>query len=279
MKEMIKSMKVRLLPNNKQKTALFQCAEAFRYTYNWALRKERESFKKEQRYLLVEELKERFDVLKTVEAYHWLLTISEDIMEQAIKEAAYAYKNFIEGVTNCPRFKQKGNTPIVFCKEKEQIQITDTHMVIKELFFSRKKERQSRNQIKRVQTKAILGNDWNRRIRFLYDGNDWYATVEVIVPEQEVFEKNESSTTKEQVSDDRNKITTVCRMKSTCLETEPQRRIKRLKKRRRRIQRSIARKYEKNRIGDVNGKTRNMVKKEKELQKLNTRLTNMQRLI
>lgn len=40
---MIKSIKVMLIPNNKQRTTLFRFAAAARYTYNWALEKERDN--------------------------------------------------------------------------------------------------------------------------------------------------------------------------------------------------------------------------------------------
>ena len=41
---MIKSIRVQLLPNNKQKTKLFQFAGAARYAYNWALNKQMDRF-------------------------------------------------------------------------------------------------------------------------------------------------------------------------------------------------------------------------------------------
>lgn len=51
--------------------------------------------------------------------------------------------------------------------------------------------------------------------------------------------------------------------------------IKKLEKRKRRLQRSISRKYEKNKKGVSYCKTSNIIKREKELLKLNHRLTNI----
>lgn len=45
---MIKTMKVMLLPNNKQKTKLFECAGTARYVYNWALSYERAVYKEKK---------------------------------------------------------------------------------------------------------------------------------------------------------------------------------------------------------------------------------------
>lgn len=51
--------------------------------------------------------------------------------------------------------------------------------------------------------------------------------------------------------------------------------IKKLEKRKRRLQRSISRKYEKNRKGESYCKTSNIIKSEKELLRLTHRLTNI----
>lgn len=51
--------------------------------------------------------------------------------------------------------------------------------------------------------------------------------------------------------------------------------IKKLEKRKRRLQRSVSRKYEKNKKGESYCKTSNIIKREKELLKLNHRLTNI----
>lgn len=40
---MIKSIKVRLHPNNKQLTKLFQYAGCARFAYNWAINREQEN--------------------------------------------------------------------------------------------------------------------------------------------------------------------------------------------------------------------------------------------
>lgn len=42
---MIKSVKVMLLPNNKQRTKLFQSAGVARWTYNWTLARQQENYK------------------------------------------------------------------------------------------------------------------------------------------------------------------------------------------------------------------------------------------
>ena len=43
---MVKAIKVMLIPNNVQKTKLFQYAGASRFAYNWALAREKENYEK-----------------------------------------------------------------------------------------------------------------------------------------------------------------------------------------------------------------------------------------
>ena len=43
---MVKAIKVMLIPNNVQKTKMFQYAGAARFAYNWALAREKENYEK-----------------------------------------------------------------------------------------------------------------------------------------------------------------------------------------------------------------------------------------
>ena len=45
---MIKSIKVRLNPNNKQSTKLFQYAGCARFAYNWAISREQDNYKQRE---------------------------------------------------------------------------------------------------------------------------------------------------------------------------------------------------------------------------------------
>jgi putative transposase len=42
---MIKGIKIKLKPNNKQKTKLFESAGVARFTYNWTLNRQIENYK------------------------------------------------------------------------------------------------------------------------------------------------------------------------------------------------------------------------------------------
>ena len=59
-KIMIKTIRVMLLPNNKQKTKLFQYANTARFAYNWALGREQENYKNYGKFISDGDLRKDF---------------------------------------------------------------------------------------------------------------------------------------------------------------------------------------------------------------------------
>ena len=95
---MVKAIKVMLIPNNVQKTKMFQYAGASRFAYNWALAREKESYEKGGKFISDSELRKEFTKLRHSDEYAWLLNISNNVTKQAIKDACTAYKNFFKGL-------------------------------------------------------------------------------------------------------------------------------------------------------------------------------------
>lgn len=60
MKKMIKTIRVMLIPNNKQKTKLFRYANTARFAYNWALGREKENYKNDGKFLSDNDLRKEF---------------------------------------------------------------------------------------------------------------------------------------------------------------------------------------------------------------------------
>ena len=69
---MIKTIRVMLLPNNKQKTKLFQYANTARFAYNWALGREQENYKNGGKFISDGDLRKEFTRLKKNKEYVWL---------------------------------------------------------------------------------------------------------------------------------------------------------------------------------------------------------------
>lgn len=96
-----------LIPNNKQKSKLFQSAGAARFAYNWALGREQENYKNGGTFLSDYDLRKEFTKLKSTEEYRWLNDYSNNITKQAVKDACLAYKRFFKGQSAFPKFKSK----------------------------------------------------------------------------------------------------------------------------------------------------------------------------
>ena len=82
MKQMVKAIKVMLIPNNVQKTKLFQYAGASRFAYNWALAREIENYEKGGKFLSDAELRKEFTKLRHSDEYAWLLSILNNVIKK-----------------------------------------------------------------------------------------------------------------------------------------------------------------------------------------------------
>ena len=268
---MIKTIRVMLLPNNKQKTKLFQYANTARFAYNWALGREQENYKNGGKFISDGDLRKEFTQLKKTDEYAWLNNVSNNVTKQAIKDACEAYRGFFKGYTKFPRFKSKKHSVPKFYQDNVKIQFTDTHVKVEGFAVSKKKNKQKLNWIRlaehgRIPTKNV--KYMNPRIK--YDGLNWYITVGI------EYEDSDALPSKEGIGIDLGvKDLSICSDGSTYKNINKSQNVKKLEKRKRRLQRSISRKYEKNKKGGSYCKTSNIIKREKELLKLNHRLTNI----
>ena len=260
-----------LLPNNKQKTKLFQYANTARFSYNWALAKEQENYKSGGKFISDRDLRKEFTQLKKTSEYAWLNNISNNVTKQAIKDACEAYKDFFKGYTKFPRFKSRKHSAPKFYQDNVKIQFTDTHVKVEGFATSKKRNKQKLNWIRLAEHDRIPCKDvkyLNPRIKF--DGLNWWITVGI-----------ECEDTKEQPSgegigiDLGIKDLAICSDENKYQNINKTQKVKKLEKRKRRLQRSISRRYEMNKKGERYCKTSNIIKREKELLKLNHRLTNI----
>lgn len=260
-----------LVPNNKQNTKLFQYANTARFAYNWALGKERENYKNGGKFISDGDLRKEFTQLKKAEEYAWLNTVSNNVTKQAIKDACEAYRNFFKGYAKFPRFKSKKYSIPKFYQDNVKIQFTDTHVKIEGFAISKKKNKQKLNWIKLAEKGRIpIENVKYMNPRIKFDGINWWITVGI--------EYKDSSATPLNVGigiDLGIKDLAVCSNKQKYENINKTQKVKKLEKRGRRLQRSISRKYEKNKRGGNYCKTSNIIRSKKELLKLNHRLTNI----
>ena len=268
---MIKTIRVMLIPNNKQETKLFQYANTARFAYNWALGREQENYKNGGKFISDGDLRKEFTQLKKTDEYAWLNNISNNVTKQAIKDACEAYRDFFKGYTKFPRFKSKKHSVPKFYQDNVKIQFTDTHVKVEGFAISKKKNKQKLNWIRLAEYGRIpTENVKYMNPRFKYDGLNWYITVGIEYEDSTTLPLNEGIGIDLGIKD-----LAICSDGSTYKNINKAQKIKKLEKRKRRLQRSISRKYEKNKKGESYCKTSNIIKSEKELLKLNHRLTNI----
>jgi len=166
-----------LLPNNKQKTKLFQYANTARFAYNWALDKEQENYKNGRKLISDGDLRKEFTQLKKTEEYGWLNNVSNNVTKQAIKDACDAYKRFFKGLAKFPKFKSRKHATPSFYQDNVKIQFTDTHVKVEGFADSKKKNKQKLNWIKLAEHNRIPTGCKYRNPRIKYDGLNWYITV------------------------------------------------------------------------------------------------------
>ena len=268
---MILSYKTRLEPNDKQARKFKEFAGAARYAYNWAIAKEKEAYELGNGFIQEKELRALFTRHK--DNMRWLYNISNDVTKQAIRDAVIAFSNFFKKRTEYPRFKTKKKSKPSFYQDVFKFKATDTHIRVEKISDSNKKNKQKLNWIKvseKGRIPPISKGYLNPRITF--DGIHWYVSVGVEVQDKPTGQMNDGIGIDLGIKD-----LAICSDKNIYKNINKTDRVRRLEKQKRRKQREVSRKYLINKDGDKYVKTKNIVKAELALLKLNHKLTNIRR--
>ena len=291
---MIKSYRIMLLPNNKQLTRLNETANAARYAYNWTVGKQIEAFSETGKYIKETELRKAFTIHKKENL--WLYSISNDATKQAIKDACAAFWRFVDkkkkrdykpfnkrkiiratekrfklgryDMLHHPKFKKKNKARPKFYVDCEKIKFTKTHAILEKIATSTRKKRA--NQIRLAEKERVPFGVKYVNPRVTSDGLNFWISVGV---ETKIAAKK-ATNAGIGVDVGINKLAVVSNGE-TYRNINKDKKVRKLKKRKRRLQRGVSRKYEKK--GERSEKTKNIIKREKKLLKLELRLTGIRR--
>jgi putative transposase len=256
---MIISIKVRLEPNRKQSSRLFQNAGTARFVYNWTLARQEDNFKNGGKFISDNDLRKELTQLKKTDELKWLGTVSNNVAKQAVKDGCDAYKKFFKKLSDKPRFKSRKRSKPSFYHDNVKIKFTPTHVQLEKLGRVKLSERN------RIPTDAHYHNP-----RISYDGIHWYISVGV----DGVSEPTEL--TQESIGIDLGlKDLAICSNGMTFRNINKTKTIRKKEKRLRRLQRKVSRKYQMNKKGESYVKTRNIVKLEKWIRKIHHALGNI----
>ena len=252
-----------------------------------------ETFVKTGKYLSDGEVRKLFTLHKQEKP--WLYDTSNNATKQAIKDACEAFWRFVSEKKKpgyvpyskkqvaraarlgfeltrydmcChPKFKRKGETKPKFYVDTDKIEFTGTHVKLEKIADGLRKNRAKANWVGLAETGRIpIGVDYvNPRIAF--DGINWWISVGV---EQEV-KAGYQETSGVGIDLGINKLAVVSDGTEYGNINKAQK-VRKLKKKQRRLQRIVSRKYLMNKEGNRYKKTCNIIKSEKQLLKLNHRL-------
>ena len=263
---MFKSFKVMLHPNNKQRTKMFQCFGVSRFAYNWALGRQQENHKNGGKFISAFDLKKEFTQLKKLLEYRWLNNYSSVIPAIAIMDACASYINFFKGNSDFPKFKSKKKSKPSFYVLGDGIEFTDTHVKLMKLSNSMRKNRRKLNWVRLAEVGRVPTNCKYSNPRVTFDGINFWLSVSIEVEDSTELPTNEGIGIDLGVKD-----LAICSDGNIYRNINKTKEVKRLEKKKKRLQRKLSKKY----VANKYEKTKNIVKLEKELLKLNHRPSNI----
>lgn len=270
---MLKSFRVMLVPNNRQRTRLFQFAGTARFAYNWTLRKEITAYDAGEKFISNNNLRKEFTVLRNSTEYPWLRTISNNVTKQAIKDCVDAYTKFFKGLSKRPRFKSKRRGDFSFYQDTDKIRITATHIKLEAIAKSKKRNKQGLNWIRLAEQERIPVGVKYKEPRITFDGLNWWLSVAI------EFEPEKSALSGEVIGIDLGiKDLAICSDVTFYPNINRTNTIRKVKKKQRKLQRSISRKYNMNKKGERYSKTCNIIKSERKLLRIHHRLANIRQI-
>lgn len=246
----MKTYKVKLKLNNKQRTRFFQNAGVSRFAYNLTLEIQEENFKQGNKFLSDCEVRKIITQRKQ-DDLSWLYNYDCNIVKQAVKDACKAYKVFFKNHKGKPKFKSKKFSKPSFYVDGWKLKIEDGYAKIP--FCTKIK----------LYEKDYAPESLNyQNPRVTFDGINWWLSVGV-----------REDTIKPDLTDEIIGIDLGLKELATCSNglvfhnVSKFKSYKKLEKSIKQKQRQIARKYEANKQGKKFVKTSNIKKLERRTQK------------
>ena len=258
---MIKAVKIRLFPTKEQEILMFKFCGVMRFAYNWGRARWEELYKQGLEPSKAKIKKEFNNTIKKQEDYKWLKEVSGQITSQAFDDLDKAYKNFFKGLAKYPRFKTKRKSRKSFYVRYDRLYFKGNAVNIEKI---------GKVKYKTNYDIPILPNYNNPRCHF--DGKYWYLTLGFEHNENQVeLNKDLSIGIDLGVSN----LAIVNCLDKPIKNINKSTKVRKLKKKLKRLQRQVSRKYEANREGCKFNKTNNIIKLEKVIKLVYRKLSNI----
>ena len=262
----LKSYKIRLIPTEEQNNKFFHFAGCSRYVYNWCLGFQKERYENGESFVSDRGMSKYLTALKKDGKHDWLYDVDSVALVQAYTDACRAYKNFFNGLkkkqkVGFPKFKAKYKTKPSFASNIQGIKILDGYVQYPKI-----------GKVKAIRTDYIPKDIKFCSARTTFDGLYWYLSISTskeydlkgIKPHNDLVLGVDLGIKDLAIISDGEKYKKIGKIEN----------IKRTKKRLKKLQRQVSRKYRINGCTKKN-KTNNIVKLEREINKLHKRITNI----
>jgi transposase, IS605 OrfB family, central region len=179
-------------------------------------------------------------------------------------------KDFFKKQAKFPKYKSKRKSKPSFYVDILKIEFTSTHVKLEKISNSKRPNKQKQNWIKLAERDRVpIGYKYTNP-RVIFNGLNWFLTVGV-----EFEQSNDLPTNKGIGVDFGIKNLATCSDGNVYKNINKSQTVKKIEKKKRRLQRNISKKYLKNKKGINYCKTSNIVKSEKQLLKVVHWLSNI----
>jgi len=240
---------------------MFKSCGIARFAYNYGLAKWEEMYKQGLKHSINIIKKEFNNKIKKQEEYKWLYEVSGQVTSRAFDDLNMAYQKFFKGISKKPKFKTKKNSRKSFYVRYDAIKFKDNKVNLEKIGKVGYKSNYNIPQLNKYM---------NPRCHF--DGRYWYLTLG--------FEQGENKTELNKdlsigidlgVKD----LAIVNCLDKPIKNINKSKEVKRLKKKLKRLQKQVSRKYEMNKNEKKFVKTKNIVKLEKQIKLIYRKLVNI----
>ena len=258
---MIKAIKIRLKPTRDQEELMVKSTGIARFTYNWGLNKANELYEKGIKVNKATIKKEFNNTIKKDEEFKWLKEVSSQVTAQVFNDLNEAFTSFFKKRSKYPRFKTKKKSKKSFYVRHDAVKFEDGKVNLEKI-----------GKVKYTTNYDVPNLDKYNNPRCSYDGRYWYLTLGFEHNENQVELNKDLSIGIDLGIKDLAIINVIDNPIKNINKTV---RVRKLKKKLRRLQRQISRKYESNKQGKKFIKTNNILNLEKKIKLIYRRLTNI----
>ena len=259
---MIKSVKIRSLPNKEQAVLMFKSIGCSRFTCNWSLTRCNELYQQGVKYNM-SNIRKEFTQLKKQDEFKWLNEVSSTTMVESMRNLDSAFKRFFKGKEGYPKFKTKRKSRLSCYVRYDRLYFLDDICNIEKI--GKVKFRTNYN----IPKGKNICRFFNPYCSF--DGKYWYLSFGFEVEEnQTTLNKDLSIGIDLGIKD-----LAICSNGMVFKNINKTKKVKKLKKRLKRLQKQVSRKYELNKQGNKFIKTNNIIKLENKIKLTYRKLSNI----